>query len=332
MKLKMKQLKIIIQVAFATIVLSACQPTQNEYDATGSFEAIERTISAEATGKIKTLNIEEGQVVKAGEVIGSIDVSQLTLQGEQIQSSINAIDDKTNNASAQISILKSQLQSQKSQAATTQQKLINLEKEVNRFQKLVDANAVPQKQLDDLIGQKLVLQKQLETVEIQAQVIQAQIDAAKYNVNLQNRAILSEVEPNEKRLAIIEKQIKDGMIINEFDGTITTKLAYDGEFTSIGRPLYKVADLSHMTLRAYISGNQLAQVKLNQEVIVRTDDGQGGFKETQGTITWISSKAEFTPKTIQTKDERANLVYAIKINVANDGYYKIGMYGEIKFL
>ena len=327
----MKYIKSIIQIATVLFLISSCDNSNKGYDASGSFEAIERTISAEATGKIITLNIEEGQVLKAGDVIGSIDVSKLTLQGEQVQSSIKAINEKTNSASSQILVLQSQLMTQESQVEAMEQQLINLDKEVKRFQNLVKANAVPQKQLDDLVGQKLVLQKQLKATETQAGVIKAQIDAAKTNVNTQNRAILSEIEPTNKRLELIEKQIQDGIIVNEYNGTVTTQIAYDGEFTSIGRPLYRIADLSSIILRAYVSGNQLPLIKLNQEVIVRTDDGNDGFMETKGIISWISSKAEFTPKTIQTKDERANLVYAIKVKVQNNGTYKMGMYGEVVF-
>ncbi|MFT4536627.1 MAG: HlyD family secretion protein [Saprospiraceae bacterium] len=326
-----KSKKSLIQVAVVVFLISACANSEKGYDASGSFEVIERTISAEATGKIKSLKIEEGQLLIAGDTIGSIDVSNLTIQSEQVKSSIKAINQKTNSASSQILVLQSQLKTQESQVGTMQQQITNINSEVERFQKLVEANAVPQKQLDDLVGQKLVLQKQLASTQTQSGVIQAQIDAAKANVHTQNRAILSEIEPNKKRLALIEKQIKDGIIINEYDGTVTTQIAYDGEFTSIGRPMYRIADLSNINLRAYVSGNQLPLIKLNQEVIVRTDDGNDGFKETKGTISWISSKAEFTPKTIQTKDERANLVYAIKIRVENDGTYKMGMYGEVRF-
>jgi len=327
----MKQITYIIQAVIISVAFTACNNSEKGYDASGSFEAIERTISAEATGKIQSLNIREGQQLKAGQVIGSIEVKGLFLQSEQVQAGINAIQEKTNSATAQVAVLQSQLKTQESQVKTLQQQIANLDKEISRFQNLVNANAVPKKQLDDLIGQKLVLEKQLNAAQTQTGVIKSQIQATKYNVNTQNRAILSEIEPNKKKLEIIEEQIKNGTIINEFDGTVTTKIAHDGEFTSIGQPLYKIADLSNIILRAYITGNQLPQVKLNQEVIVRTDNGNGGFKETTGVITWISSKAEFTPKTVQTKDERANLVYAIKVKVENDGTYKMGMYGEIKF-
>lgn len=323
-------IKRIIQLAVLLTLLTACAETKKDYDASGNFEALERIISAEATGKITKLNIEEGQILSVGQIIGSIDITNLTLQGDQVKAAINAIAEKTNDASAQIGILQSQLKAQATQTATLQQQLANLDKEVARFQNLVAANALPRKQLDDLLGQRLVLEKQLTASTTQNNVINAQIAAAKASVALQNKAILSEVIPNQKRLEQIEKQISDGIITNDYNGTVTTQMAYDGEFTTLGKPLYKIADLTNMTLRAYITGDQLPNVKLNQQVSVRTDDGKGGFKEEKGIIVWISSKSEFTPKTIQTKDERANLVYAIKVKVPNDGSYKIGMYGELK--
>ncbi|MBX2876730.1 MAG: HlyD family efflux transporter periplasmic adaptor subunit [Saprospiraceae bacterium] len=311
--------------------ISACDGGKKDYDASGSFEAIERVISAEATGVIKELNIQEGQIIKAKDTLGYIDVDNLFLQAEQVKASIEAIGSKTNDPAPQISVLNAQLKTQESQMATLGQQITNVEKEIKRFQNLVKANAAPQKQLDDLVAQKLVLEKQLDGVVTQKSVLQAQISSARQNVAIQNTAVLSEEEPNRKRLALIQKQITDGLIISDYQGTITTQLAYDGEFISIGKPLYKIANLQEMHLRAYITGDQLPQVQLNQEVTVRIDNGEGGFNEDRGRIIWISDKAEFTPKTIQTKDERANLVYAVKIQVENDGRYKMGMYGEIKF-
>lgn len=325
----MKPTLLLPLLVFLSIL--ACKRNEKDYDASGSFEAIERTISAEATGKILELSISEGDHLEAGQTIGKIDVSNLTLQGEQVQSTIQAIGQKTNDASAQVSILESQLLTQQGQTAALEQQLENIDGEVQRFQKLVDANAVPRKQLDDLKGQRLVLEKQLAAAQTQYDVINQQIAAARDNVAIQNRSILSEVGPTKKRLELIQKQIDDGQIINEFPGTVLTQIAYDGEFTAIGRPLYKIADLSELILRAYITGDQLPQIRLNQIVTVRTDDGEGGYQSTDGEIIWISDEAEFTPKTIQTKDERANLVYAIKVKVKNDGRYKIGMYGEVIF-
>lgn len=320
-----------IIIALITLLIFSCKPSELSYDASGSFEAVERIISAEATGKIESLNIEEGQTVNVDDTIGRIDISTLLLQAEQIQASIHAIQNKTNDAAPQIEILKAQLQTQQSMEASLEQQISVLDKEVNRFQTLVESKAAPQKQLDDLKGQKSILQKQLKAVETQSNVIRSQMDAAKRNVNIQNRGILSEVEPNQKRLEIIEKQIQDGIIINRYPGTILNKYAYDGEFTTIGKPLYKIADLTNIILRVYITGDQLAKIKLNESLKVLTDDGTGGFNESSGEVTWISNKAEFTPKTIQTKDERANLVYAVKVKLTNDGSYKIGMYGAIKF-
>ncbi len=318
----------MVLVLFA---FSACNSNEKNYDASGSFEAVERIISAEATGKITRLDIEEGQSLEANAIIGQIDVSLLELQSDQVKATIDAIGKKTNDAEPQIKILEAQLITQKSQIVSLEQQMSVLNKEIERFTNLVNAKAAPQKQLDDLKGQQSVLEKQLEAARTQDGVIKEQIESARRNIQIQNRAILSEVEPTKKKLDFIEKQISEGVILNEYPGTVITKYAYDGEFTSIGRPLYKIADLSNIILRAYITGNQLPQIKINEEVTVLTDDGNGGYKETLGIIEWISSKAEFTPKTIQTKNERANMVYAIKVKVKNDGSYKIGMYGEIKF-
>lgn len=312
----MNNIKSIIQLVAVTVLLNACSDSEKGYDASGSFEAIERTISAEATGKIMALNLEEGQLLKAGDTIGRVDISKLELQSLQITSVIATLG-QASSGENQNSVLTAQLQTQSSQVALIEQQIKNLDTEVSRFQNLAKSNAVPQKQLDDLLNQKSVLQKQLIASKSQTNLIKAQIAA--------------QVQPNKEQLKLIESQINDGLIVNQFNGTVTSKIAYDGEFTSIGRPLYRIADLSNIILRAYVSGNQLPLIQLNQEVIVRTDDGYGGFKETKGIISWVSSKAEFTPKTIQTKDERANLVYAIKVSVKNEGTYKIGMYGEVKF-
>lgn len=289
---------IMLSLSFAS-----CTTKEKDYDATGSFEAIERTISAQATGKIESLNIEEGMTLKAGQVIGQIDITNLSIQKEQLESSINAIYKKTTDPQTQILVL--------------EQELKNIEFEIQRFEKLVATNTVPSKQLDDLKARKLSLQQQLK--------------ATISNTKNHNDAVLSEVSPNQKRVKLIEEQIKDGTIVNEFDGTVTSQLAYDGEFTAMGRPLYRIADLENIVLRVYITGSQLPKVRLGDEVTVRTDDGNGGYTEAPGTISWISSKAEFTPKTIQTKDERANMVYAVKVKVKNNGLYKIGMYGQINF-
>ncbi|MCB9032886.1 MAG: HlyD family efflux transporter periplasmic adaptor subunit [Chitinophagales bacterium] len=324
--------KYHIIIIIFILSLNACKRNEKDFDASGSFEAVERIISAEATGKILSLNIEEGSTLQANDTIGKIDVTNLQLQANQIEATINAINDKTTTAAPQIEILNAQINTQKSQIATLEQQLTVLNKEVLRFQNLVNANAAPKKQLDDLVGQQEVLQKQIQTAKKQISVLNAQIQAAQQTAGIQNKAILSEKNPGEKKLDIIKNQISDGTIINEFKGTVLTQYAYSGEFTTVGKPLYKIADLSTIILRVYVTGNQLAKIKLNDTVEVLTDDGNNGFNSTKGIITWISNKAEFTPKTIQTKEDRANMVYAVKIKVQNNGAYKIGMYGEIKFI
>jgi HlyD family secretion protein len=208
------------------------------------------------------------------------------------------------------------------QLAVQQSQLRTLERERTRTSNLVQADAATGKQLDDINAQIDVLQKQIR-------VTQQQIKVQQSNVGTQNRGILSEANPLEKRVAQLNDQLAKATIVNPVAGTVLTKYAETGEYTAPGKALYKIADLSWLTLRAYISGSQLSQIKLNQPVKVFVDQGAEEYKTLTGTITWISDKAEFTPKTIQTKEERANLVYAVKVRVKNDGYLKIGMYGEV---
>jgi HlyD family secretion protein len=321
--------KILLPV-FITGLIS-CNNGNGKYDASGTFEADEIIVSAEATGKILQLNVAEGAALIKDSVVGKIDPTAIELQKEQASSSVEALQQKTNDAAPQVNILQSQLLLQNKQIAVYNEQLKTLQKEQVRFQKLVDADAVPAKQLDDINGQANVLKDQIVAAKTQLLVLQSQIDAQRQAVAIQNRGILSEKAPMEKKVAQIQDQLNKTIIKNPVTGTVLTKYADANEFTATGKPLYKIADLTTMKLRAYITGNQLAQVKLNQPVKVLVDDGKGAYKEMKGTISWISGKAEFTPKTIQTKDERANLVYAIKVNVLNDGYLKIGMYGEVVF-
>lgn len=328
----MEKIRYFVWAAVAAISLAGCAGGEEKMDANGSFEAEERVISAEATGKILRLDIEEGQLLQAGAAVGQIDVDNLKLQAGQVSASMEALHKKTNDAGPQVAVLEAQLAAHSRQMASLSKQLEVVDKEVARFKTLVASDAATQKQLDDLTGQRAVLEKQISAAESQAEVIKAQIRAAKAGVQTQNTGILSEELPAQKRLEIIEKQIRDGAVLNQYAGTVLAQYALEGEFTAIGKPLYKIADLSEVYLRAYITGDQLPQVKLGQEVKVLTDDGQGGYHETSGTITWISDRAEFTPKTIQTKAERANMVYAIKVKVKNeDGRYKIGMYGGLKW-
>jgi HlyD family secretion protein len=311
------------------MALVSCNSGKAKYDASGTFEADEIIVSAEATGKILQLDFEEGDTLAKNDAVGSIDVLGLELQKGQIEASLQAIGQKTNDAEPQVAILKAQSKTQKAQIEVLQQQIEVAEKERVRLGKLVKADAATPKQLDDAIGQIAVLQKQLNTAKEQLGVLEQQIASTRASVNLQNRGILSEKPGIQKRVEQVNDQIARGQIKNPAAGIVLAKYAMAGEFATLGKPLYKIADMSEMTLRAYITGAQLSSVKTGQNVKVLVDDGPDKLKELPGTVTWISNKAEFTPKTIQTKDERANLVYALKIKVKNDGTLKIGMYGEV---
>jgi len=313
------------------IFFFACNNGTAKYDATGTFEADEIIVSAEANGKILRLNLEEGATLAKDSVVGVIDPSAIELQKEQATSSVDALMQKTNEASPQIDILQSQMVLQAKQIAVQEEQLKTLTREQQRYKNLVAADAAPAKQLDDINGQVNVLREQIGASQSQLVVLRSQVNSQRQSVAIQNRGILSEKNPMEKRVAQIQDQLNKTSIVNPVSGTVLTKYADANEYTNTGKAIYKIADLSTMKLRAYITGNQLALVKLNQPVKVLVDDGKGKYRELPGTISWISDKAEFTPKTIQTKEERANLVYAVKINVKNDGYLKIGMYGEVVF-
>jgi HlyD family secretion protein len=308
----------------------ACQSSESEFDATGVFEAEEIIVSAEATGKLLDFDISEGDILKTGQEIGRVDCKNIGLQKAQVQASMTALKLKQNDASPQIQILTKQIESQKAILATQNQQLKIMEKERQRFQNLVNDKAATAKQLDDITGQVEILKKQMESTQSQIGVTVQQIASQKEQVAIQNKGILSESQPLSVRVSQIDEQLNHCKITNPIDGTVLVKYAAAQEVTGMGKPLYKLANLETMTLRAYIAGTQLGQVKVNQAVKVFIDNGKD-YKEMSGTISWISSKSEFTPKTIQTKDERANLVYAAKIKVKNDGFIKIGMYGEVRF-
>jgi HlyD family secretion protein len=234
-----------------------------------------------------------------------------------VEASIHALSEKTSDVTPQVEMLQDQLSVQQTQ-------LNNLLHEKTRVENLLKEDAATRKQLDDI-------NFQIESVKKQMNVTRQQIEVQKTNVATQNRSILSESKPLGKKAEQLQDMLNKTNITNPVTGTVITKYAEAGEITSNSKPLYKIADLSNMTLRAYVTGAQLPQLKLGQQVTVMIDSGENHYKRLPGTITWVSDKAEFTPKNIQTKDERANLVYATKIKVKNDGYLKIGMYGEVKF-
>ena len=315
---------------FATTIFS-CKSNDQQFDASGVFDADEVIVSAEASGKILKLNIEEGASLKAGQEIGLIDGQNLSLQKSQVLASIDALGAKQNDASPQTQILHEQLSTQQAQVATQKEQLRVLDKERIRVQNLVKAEAVPSKQLDDIEGQIDILHTPVAHTVPHAAVPRQPLNSHAHPVSIQPSGLLSERKPLQERVAQFDDLLKRCTIINPNEGVVLVKYAEANEMTAAGKPLYKIADLSTLTLRAYISGDQLSKVKLNQTVKVLIDNGKDDYKELSGTVEWISTKAEFTPKTIQTKDERANLVYATKIKVKNDGFLKIGMYGEVKF-
>lgn len=298
------------------LAFSACNNGNGKFDASGTFEADEVIVSSEIPGKLTSFNIEEGNTVSKDSIVGVIDATSLSLQKEQVEASIKALSKKTLNVAPQVQLLMDQLAVQQSQ-------LDNQLHEKARIENLVKADAATTKQLDDINALIDVTRKSIN-------VTKQQIVVQQNNIATQNRGILSEAEPLKKRADQINDQVRRANIINPVTGTVITKYAMAGEVTAAGKALYRIADLSQLTLRAYITGVQLSKVKLNEQVKVLVDDGADKYKEYSGTIYWISDKAEFTPKTIQTKEERANLVYAVKIRVKNDGILKIGMYGEVK--
>lgn len=304
---------------FITLSLLAASCNQNKYksDASGVFESDEVIVSAEQTGRLLSFSINEGDMLKKGTVVGNIDVSNVELQKQQVQATIYALKEKTTNPQPQIDLVKKQLDVLESQLA---QQI----REKTRTENLIKADAATQKQMDDINAS-------IEQLEKQIDVSRQQIKLYESNIGTQNRSITSEQNPLEKSVAQIQDQINKGTIANPITGTVLTKYALSGEMTSVGKALYKIANLDTLTLRAYITGDQLSNIKLGQQVKVLRDDGTKNFKEYPGEIYWISDKSEFTPKTIQTKDERANLVYAIKVRVKNDGLLKLGMYGEVNF-
>ena len=297
-------------------ILTSCNNNENSYDASGTFEAEEVVVSSELTGKILSFTVEEGETFPKNTTVGVIDAENIALQKEQVQASIEALGEKTSSATPQIKLLEDQVAVQRSQLETQQ-------REKRRIENLLKQDAATTKQLDDINAQ-------IEVTEKQINVTQQQINVQRNNIATQNRSILSERKPLQKRVAQLDDQLSNSNIVNPVSGTVITKYAAAGEMTSVGKALYKIADLDTLTLRAYITGSQLSKIKLNQPVKVLVDNGAKDYREYPGTITWIADKAEFTPKTIQTKEERANLVYGIKVKVKNDGYLKIGMYGEVQ--
>ena len=285
------------------LLAASCVEGNKAYDASGVFESTEVTVSAEGNGKILSLDLQEGDRLEAGQIVGCIDTVQLHLSEIQLEASRRAVGSGRLDISRQIAALESQIGKQR--------------QELDRFTKLEKAGASNRKQVEDI-------QAQIETLE-------RQLAAQKESLNSSNRNVSGQADALEAQIEQIRDRIRKCVITSPVAGTVLAKYSEAGEFAALGRALFKVADIDNIRLRAYITAEQLTALKLGQQVRVFADQGSSGRKEYAGTLIWISDKAEFTPKTIQTRDERANLVYAVKIAVENDGLIKLGMYGDIKF-
>ena len=286
-----------------SFLLFSCSNGSEEYDATGSFEATEIIVSSQANGRILALNVNEGEQLQKEQIVGRIDSTQLYLQKMSLLSNAKGVRAQQPDISKQTSAIQDQIKT--------------LKREKARVERLIAANAANRKQLDDIESQLEVLQSQLSAQTSILQKNSQHISAQSSTIDIQ--------------VAQLDDHLEKTRITSPITGTVLNRYAEKGELATMGTPLFKIADTGTLFLRAYVTNDQLALIKLNDEVTVRVDDGEGGMRSYKGEINWISDKAEFTPKTIQTKNERANLVYALKIAVHNDGFLKIGMYGEVKF-
>ena len=289
----MKKASLLILV---TLGLFSCNKNNEKADGYGNFEATEITVSSESNGKIKFLHLEEGNVLEAQTQVGLIDTVQLYLTKQQLIASKSTVASKSANVLSQKRVLAEQL------------KTVQIEK--NRIGNMYAENAATKRQVDEIDGKVKIIEAQIQSV------------------GTQNAPIISDLKSIDVQIQKSNDQIQKNKIINPIKGTVLTKYAEPGEVTTYGKPLYKIADISEMTLRVFVSETQLPQLKIGQEVSVKIDSIEE-MKSYKGTISWIASQAEFTPKIIQTKEERVNLVYALKVKVKNDGSLKIGMPAEM---
>ena len=291
-----------LSIAVPTL-LSSCGASKDDFDASGTFETTEVLVSAEGSGKIMSFNVQEGQVLAANEMVGTIDSMQLFLRKKQLITTERSMQVRRPNVQKQI--------------AAVEQQITTAKTERKRIENLIKADAANQKQLDDVNAQISVLEKQL--------------DAQKTTLVTTNQGITDDSEGLKLQVSQLDDQLNKCKITSPIAGTVLVKYSEMGEVAAPGKALFKIADTNHMILRAYVTNGQLSKLKIGQKVKVYCDSEKKEMKEYEGILGWVSDKSEFTPKTIQTKDERANLVYAVKINVKNDGFLKIGMYGSVKF-
>jgi len=281
------------------VMLAGCNKKDNQADAYGNFEATEVVVSSETSGRILQLNVSEGVEIDEGNIIAQIDTTLFHLQKAEIDAGMRSIRTRINSINAQNDIL--------------DQQIANLNVNIARVGNMLKDEAATQKQYDDLAGQLAVLQKQISAN------------------NTQKASIAAELSVYESKKAMVNEQLVRSTVRSPLKGTVIEKYSEAGEITAAGKPIVKVADLTVIRLKAYVSGAQLGSIKIGQECSVRIDDGRKGYKTFTGKISYIADKAEFTPKIIQTKEERVTLVYAVMIDVMNDGSIKSGMPGEAIF-
>lgn len=283
-------------------MMVACGGNEKAYDATGTFEATETTVYAEQSGALLTFSVNEGDMIEAGKEVGLIDTTQTWLKIQQM--------------AATKEVYQSQKPDMERQIAATRQQLSKAQQDEQRYRELVADGAAPSKMLDDASSQVKVLQKQLD----------AQISS----LGTSTRSLDKQTVAANVQIEQLRDMLRKCHIVTPTKGTVLEKYVERGEFVAIGKPLFKIADTEQMFMRAYVTSAQLQNIKIGQKVKVFADYGDGQKKAYDGTVSWISSRSEFTPKTILTDDERADLVYAVKVAIKNDGYVKIGMYGELK--
>lgn len=288
-------------VYIAAVVLAASCGTEAKFDAQGTFEATEVVVSSEATGRILNFEVEEGMAVEANQMVGAIDSVLLHLQRKQLVAQQSALLGSRPDVKKQVAALREQIVKQKS--------------ELRRVENMLKDGAATKKQKDD--------------IEAQIKILEGQLEATLSTLSKNTSTINDNSVALEAQIAALDDRISKCRILSPVGGTVLVKYAEAGELASVGKPLMKIADLKNIYLRAYFTSDQLANIKLGDEVKVVADFGGEERYDYTGRVAWISSESEFTPKTIQTKDSRANLVYAVKIAVENDGRLKIGLAGEV---
>ena len=323
--------KIIIFTSAVLLMMTACGKKEKAFDATGTFEATEITISAKATGELKSFELSEGQTIEEGTQVGHIDTYQLVLKKQQLETQRGQLAASKRQLSSNRSAASSQQLDLNKQLSSIRQQISNARRERQRYQELVKDGAAPRKQLDDIDNQIKVLNRQLEATSDQIRSANASLAEQGKGISAQMDGIDAQIAGIDAGQRQLDDQIANADIIVPYKGTVLEKYVEQGEYVSTGKPLFKIADVEQMFMRAYVTSSQLQNIKVGQVCKVFADYGDGKKRAYEGTVSWISSRSEFTPKTILTDDERADLVYAVKIAIKNDGYVKIGMYGEVKF-